>query len=321
MIITPADDPLGYSLSWRHEYAGARARGDCALSRKGLDYAESDADNQQRVFRHSTYLGMVGAGIDTMTAEAWSEYPDHALVHRWYKDAASNAREHIEALLMTDMPTDAIAKDVGTEVNLIDLYESLFFNCRPHGLPFSNVRNDHAVYGTHPRDNIRRLPNHVKDKRTGSLYGYETLITRWGWVFRGGSPDMEEIRKIAVDAGLGDMVQKITDGRMEPVDIIGFLSHNTAHSKQAEELTQGSKDNAYVILADILLEALQPPLNTRLMDMQMAGDDEEGAVLEAAARREVDGTEITDKGIDLTIQDVNNSLKNVLSVLASDEGK
>jgi len=119
IIIIPSENPIGYALDWCSRIA-------CALITFRLKCPEELASDQfLKACRR--YLQLVTHNIKPVNKE---EYDRIRCVLGWQYDDKSEFRRILEALLLTAAPFEAIAADIGINMNDVRMYERLCFNVR-----------------------------------------------------------------------------------------------------------------------------------------------------------------------------------------------
>jgi hypothetical protein len=119
IIIIPSENPIGYALDWRSRVARALTTLHLVCPK------ELATDPFLKKIRR--YFQLVDHNIEPVNRD---EYDRIQRVLSWYYNDKSEYRRIMEALLLAAAPFDAIAADIGINVNDVRMYERLCFNVR-----------------------------------------------------------------------------------------------------------------------------------------------------------------------------------------------
>lgn len=235
-IVTPLEDTF-YCPDWRYRLASAMVA--------DIGYKQPASDAQRDPHVRAALLRLTGG--KTKGKKTDPERLRFDRVQRWGRDGPHRHTGHvIEALLLTDAPLDAIATDLGCNVDDVWLYERLFFNVRGEdgSMALSPAQKAFfATEGTYKPTQTR--PEHLMWRRVAVNGGYRALLQvlemgPGAWV----TAPYVDIVELTIGMGRGETLAKVAAGGMSMGELSRLESnrlkdklirHTTGELKQKDE--------------------------------------------------------------------------------------
>lgn len=292
IVNTPYDTYPQYDPSWRHQVAMAIAANDSVI-------VPDEISNDKWIKEHVAFQRSMGPN-GVKDSDLWM----HKIVLSWYtnSEAVSDTKARLEALLLTEVGFDVIAKDiVGNKYGpeLIQIYERLFYDCREEdgtdcAAPFRRT------WLSRPRD-VRIDGNTGMDiywKSIAAEFGYAGLMHDWIMPGSHGpqpttNQSYEMQRTLLSKLGL-ERSQRGTIGNMD----ISLIHRNVLeHDKLlAETKTQGNLGfDSYVATIGILKEVAPEKIHIVMSDKALKEADE-ALRSRITSGKQIDGQAVTDLG-------------------------
>jgi hypothetical protein len=283
-IVTPYDDPSGYSESWRHSIAVAWMNNP----RANLAYKYR---TDRIISKQRDYLELCNKS-PVMAASA-RLYADNRIVTGWYEDP-SDIKYYLEPLLLTEQPLEVIAKDLKAPLSAVQLYSNLFFACRDeYGNPLSsNALRTILSYEAVMANDRGRGDYRLLWRYSAVLLGYHHLAMQWGWFAPNGKLDDAEKRtKFSIKISKEAFMRKIIDGKVDAMTLAVYV-----HGYDAIDASK--KDIGESEVVETLTKVLQiamPSAQRAMMESRMRElSDAEHNLLLAASN--VRATNVVDLG-------------------------
>ena len=216
--------------------------------------------------------------------------------------AIESMRPKLDALLLTNVSYEVIAKDLGGNrltAEDIRTYEKLYFNVRDE---YGNLdtscflRTRFAM----PIGAVitEATPLTVIWKTVGNMLGYVGLVRTWGWSGQHGELGTEEYLAKAINILAQTLLfQRLMTGRANNFDILGCLSNNLERERLNSEKSVRSQGSTRSDQALMRLFTAKAP---HMLDSALIVDKNKSMVgalaAKIAAQRNVGGTKIMDAG-------------------------
>lgn len=290
-IITPLDDPVGYMPDWRSRIAQI-------LTTAHLPYPfELGPDLFIRACRRYLQLN-----IHKMRPVRFAEHESIRRALMWHDNEKSEFRLIIEALLLTPAPFDAIAADIGINVNDVKMYERLCYN----------VRDDQGQMTSGDVQRLMIVRQDLNDEQ-----GLKLMAVRGGYQALCNLIGIQKHWKEAPDVKIHDQIlqtsrcllyKNLILGKYQSKDL-AVIEANDIKRQQIMVLTKQPDDDKHEAMDSFglqLLQALAPKMLKNTPTDEETGKQNEALKNKLQTQEKINNTPIVDNGVQAGVSALND---------------
>ena len=294
-VYTSYDDDPGspYAPHWRHLIARV------LLSDESLSL-RNRALNDDEYLRK--YLEVLKAGQRGITLPKSYRGYTYALA-RCEERGLECARPRLEAMLLTNVPYEVIAKDMGDnrlDPEYVKLFEKICFNTRDNKgalIRSCYLKTRFSV----PIGSITEtaVPAALRWRFIGQALGYTGLMYEWEWQrdCHGELQSADYIDSERYRQASTIVFNRILQGGAENIDLIGFMSHTVDRERINNEKASGkSSATREGAVVQSVLEAFAPAMIVASITADERKDQTKQLMSKLAANAAISETKIKDAG-------------------------
>ena len=291
--ISLGDLPTDYAADWRHQVARE-------LSVDSSIQVPNELSDDVYIRNHVAYLRTLAEATKPNSNMSISavvrQYPLHHLAMRLYSQ--DNSKYYLEPLLLTRQPLEVVSADMGLPLELVKLYERLFFASRDNDGNHQNSCYIRTALAMNNRLELNRASpvEHVWRTIAAQL-GYTALSYQWSWNSPSGDvEDDKHMFQYARHEAHGSMMRRLKTGTIQPIDTSMYLGHINEAEHLSFEMGQGVDKQEDRSLVIGILQIVAPQLKTVARIRDQYSDQDDAWISIANAKRNIQDVEVIDNG-------------------------